>query len=341
MKKNMQTNILRMLKSKIVLVASGALVLISCGTQMGGYSETDGVYYDPNKDTLPEGVVINQQGNQVGEDYNYNNDSTYNYDSTYVQDVRSRNWQQNSKYWDGNPQDSDWGVYAGSETNYFDNWGWGSPWGWGLSWGWGSPWGWNSPFWGSRFGFGWGWGSSWGWGGWYDPFWNGYSPFYSSFYNPYWGYYGYNGYNPYWGWGSSFYAYSPMYRYQRSGANGRMYNSYQGGQLRQAPNQNGFRRTNSGTFRNNSEVFRNNSDSPRFRNPQRNNGMQNIPQRNTPTRQQPVYQTPPRNQAPPRSNDGGFRSGGFNNGGSPSSSGGGFRGGSSTGGGSRSGGFRR
>jgi hypothetical protein len=38
---------------------------------MGGYSETDGVYYDPNKDTLPEGVIINDGGNRVGEYYDY------------------------------------------------------------------------------------------------------------------------------------------------------------------------------------------------------------------------------------------------------------------------------
>ena len=54
MKRNIHKNLLGMLKSKGILAISGGLLLVSCGAQMGGYSETDGVYYDPNKDTLPE-----------------------------------------------------------------------------------------------------------------------------------------------------------------------------------------------------------------------------------------------------------------------------------------------
>ncbi|PTT70836.1 prolyl-tRNA synthetase, partial [Chryseobacterium sp. HMWF001] len=93
---------------------------------MGGYSETDGVYYDPNKDTLPEGVIISDRGNRVGEDYNY-----YQDDSNVIQNAeanakegRYSDW--NNYNWNTTATDSDWGSYAGSQTNYYDNsWGWG------------------------------------------------------------------------------------------------------------------------------------------------------------------------------------------------------------------------
>lgn len=312
-------------RSKAILAVVGSFLLVSCGTQMGGYSETDGVYYDPNNDTLPEGVVIDDRGNAVGEYYNYN--------SEHLEDVRSRDWQENSKYWDDNASASDWGAYAGSETNYYhDNWGWGSPWGYyspyysgwrvGLSWGWGHPYSWS------------------GWG-WYDPYW-GYGPY------SYWGYpysnwyysgYGYYGYNPYY--------YGPSYRYQRSGANGRLYNSYQGGQgLYKQGTQGGFRSMSDSRVKSSSQPLWNTT--PRTR----NNSIRNVSPSSTPSqqvrptpgyrpqsnpRQAPVRDNQPRYQAPrTSSNDsGGFRSGGFNN---NSSSGGGFRSGGSTGGGMRSGG---
>ena len=41
---------------------------------MGGYTETDGVYYDPNKDVIPVGVTM-QDTNAVGEDYSYTDNS--------------------------------------------------------------------------------------------------------------------------------------------------------------------------------------------------------------------------------------------------------------------------
>ena len=67
----MNTNILykgiTLIRKRALLLVAGSFLLISCGTQMGGYSETDGVYYDPNKDTLPEGVILNDSGNQVDE----------------------------------------------------------------------------------------------------------------------------------------------------------------------------------------------------------------------------------------------------------------------------------
>ncbi|WP_307453702.1 hypothetical protein [Chryseobacterium camelliae] len=140
-----------MLKSKGVLAVSGALLLVSCGAQMGGYSETDGVYYDPNKDTLPEGVIINSEGNRVGEYYDY-----YEDDSNVIQNAEMNSKAQDQKYnawsgnsWNGTATDSDWGSFAGTEMNYYDN-------SWG---GWGYPWGWYggySPYWGMNRGWGWG-----------------------------------------------------------------------------------------------------------------------------------------------------------------------------------------
>ena len=81
MKRNIHKNLLGLLKSKGILAVSGGLLLMSCGAQMGGYSETDGVYYDPNKDTLPEGVIINGGGNRVGEYYDYYQDSNVNHNA--------------------------------------------------------------------------------------------------------------------------------------------------------------------------------------------------------------------------------------------------------------------
>ena len=58
MKNSTYKNLLEIFKSKGILAVSGGLLLVSCGAQMGGYTETDGVYYDPNKDVIPEGIVM-------------------------------------------------------------------------------------------------------------------------------------------------------------------------------------------------------------------------------------------------------------------------------------------
>ena len=51
MKKNIHPNLWGLLKSKAVLGVSAGMLMVSCGAYTGGYSETDGVYYDPNTDT--------------------------------------------------------------------------------------------------------------------------------------------------------------------------------------------------------------------------------------------------------------------------------------------------
>ena len=76
MKNSTYKNLLKIAKSKGSLAIFGGLILVSCGSQMGGYTETDGVYYDPNKDVIPEGIVLQEpQQNTVDEPYTYQNDS--------------------------------------------------------------------------------------------------------------------------------------------------------------------------------------------------------------------------------------------------------------------------
>lgn len=366
MKRNIHKNLLGLLRSKGILAISGGLLLMSCGAQMGGYSETDGVYYDPNKDTLPEGVIINDGGNRVGEYYDYYQDSNV------IQNAQINSREQQNKYndwsgtnWNTNATDSDWGLYAGSQTNYYDNsWGWGYPWGWygGYSpyWGWNRGWGWGLGLsWGWGGSFGWGWGGSFGWG---NPYWGGY---WGGYYDPYWG--GYYGY-PYWGggyWGNGY-----RTTYRRSGASGGFVGSpgigsavyrtntantgsgfrdHSGGfrngnsggfrdgnsgGFRNGNSTGGFRQGNSGGFRNgNSGGFRD-GNSGGFRSGNSGGFRNSVPQ----TRPNYNYQQP----SQPRYNNGGFRdgnSGGFrSSGGFNSGGGGGFRGGSGGGGGMRSGG---
>ncbi len=330
MKKIIHKNLLNQLKSKGVLAVASSMLLVSCGTQMGGYSETDGVYYDPNKDTLPQGAIVGNEGNRVGEYYNYQDQSDI------IKNAESNYYEQENKYNDWNDinyTDSDWGSYTGNTLNYYDNsWGWGSPWGW-YGYGYRSPyWGWRG---GWNLGFSWGWGNTWGsWYG-YNPYWGYYDPFWGG---GYWGGY-YGGYYPYYGYGY----YNPL-PYKRSGvvsqrnyqsANG---NKYSGSSAFRNNANADFRRNASSGFRSNSG-FRNDNSGVRnnpnggFRNPgmnpnaprqnpnaPRQGGFRNNNNYSTP-RQQPSY-------SPPR-NDGGFRSGG---------SSGGFRSGGSSGGGMRSGG---
>ncbi|REC47752.1 prolyl-tRNA synthetase [Chryseobacterium pennipullorum] len=348
MKRNIHKNLLGLLKSKGILAISGGLLLMSCGAQMGGYSETDGVYYDPNKDTLPEGVIINGGGNRVGEYYDYYQDSNV------IQNAQANSREQQNRYnewsgtntdWSSNATDSDWGLYAGSQTNYYDNsWGWGSPWGWG---GYNPYWGWNR-----------GWGGSFGWG---NPYWGGYSPYWGGYYDPFWG--GGYGY-PYWGGG---YYNRPVVYNRRSTNGGRGFvgspgigsaiyrtntaNTANSGSGFRNSNSGGFREGNSGGFRQgNSGGFRQGNsggfrqgNSGGFRQQGNSGGFRNsVPQ----SRPNYEYQQPRNsNSGGFRSNDsGGFRSnsssGGFRSGGGFNSGGGGFRGGSSGGGGTRSGGFR-
>lgn len=332
MKKNIHTKIFELLKSKGIMAVSAGLLLASCSTQMGGYSETDGVYYDPNKDTLPEGIIISQE-NRVGEYYDYEN-------TGIIENNQSNLDAQKNKYdsWGNQNLSSDWGSYAGSEVNYHD-WGWSSPW---------NGWYGYSPYWGS----GWRLGISFGWGGgWYgyNPYWNyGYNPYYWNGYYPYW-YGGY--YTPYYG----HYGYSPYYNYRRSGADGRYYNT-NGASFRNSNRQSAFRNNafRSGVEGNRQfqsrDGIRRNAPSRDFNSGLRNggrviyrndSGIRNNQPNNNPVRNYESRPTQPaRNYDSAPRNNGGFRSGSD----SGTRSGGGFNGGGSSGmrsgGGTRTGGFR-
>lgn len=269
--KNINNNhLINFVKSKALMLIASSSLLSSCVIYTGGYSETDGVYYDPNRDSLPAGTYSNGS-NQV--------DGYYNYQDTYpsIYDNNQQNIQdQQSRY--TLRSDSDWGNFTGTETNYssFNNWGYGG-WGMGFGWGggfggWGYPgygmYGWNSPFnsWGWGMGFGWGnsFYSPWGWGG--------------GFYDPFWGAgYGYGG------WGHGFYGGNTYINYGRSGANG--------GRLNGMISQNRLGNRTAGRFSGiNSTGFRPNRDirndigtrnsgmstqNNGFRNS--NNGMRNFP----------------------------------------------------------------
>ena len=310
------------LKSKGILAGMSGLILVSC-VPMGGYTETDGVYYDPNRDTLPEGTMTNS-GTRVGDYYDYQATET---DNRYLNsDNRNQNWNDN--------QESDWGAFTGTETYYSDN-------------SWGSPFGFYSGF---GFGMGFGWGSPWGFGGMYNPW--GYNPWgfnsWYGHYSPYYGYYNPWAYNGYYGgnygypyaYGTGFNSYNGGFRYKRSGNDGAFRNTLRNSNSNfRNTNNSGFRNTNS----NNNPRF-NNQNNPRFNNQSgnfnnqsgiRNNSNSNPRQQNFP-RQNTTRQNAPTYQQPTRSNDGGgFRSGGsgggFNSGGSSSSGstrssgGGGFR----------------
>lgn len=345
MKNNIFKQGIEILKSNMILGISSALLLTSCVIQPGAYSETDGVYYDPNRDTLPEGVAMNQ-GNRVGQYYDYQNN---NYPSTDQNDIvydRYKDWTPTNNTSTNDSYGSDWGYYSGSETNYTD-WGWNNWWGYpyyGYGWGnpysfygWGYPYyGWGYPRWSIGFGFGW------GYGGWYDPWsWYG-SPYgYYGYYRPSWNYYrnshSYNTYN------------APGFLTTRSGALG---NGFRGSNDGGRTSNNGFRDNNGGRMSNNNGNggFRGNQNANIPRGNQNSADNSGFRPRMTP--QQPrnnnSYESSPRFNAPrpePRyDNGGGFRSGGFGGERSGGFGGGGMRSEGSSGGGFRSGGgggFRR
>ena len=189
-----------LLRSKGILAISGGLLLVSCGAQMGGYRRQTGCIMTPIRIRYLKELSSMIAGNRVGEYYDYYQDSNVIQNAqanSREQQNRYNDWSGTNTNWNSNATDSDWGLYAGSQTNYYDN-----------SWGWGSPWGWYggySPYWGWGMNRGWGWGASMsrvgadhsdGAGealtGWGSPYW-GYG--YGGYYDPFWG--GYYG-NPYW-----------------------------------------------------------------------------------------------------------------------------------------------
>lgn len=115
MKNSTYKNLSEILRTKGVLGVAAGLLLVSCGSQMGGYTETDGVYYDPNKDVIPEGIVM-LEPNQVDEVYAYESDS-----ASIIEQNQQNQAAQKNKYQTWNGTESDWGTYAGTEQNIYYN----------------------------------------------------------------------------------------------------------------------------------------------------------------------------------------------------------------------------
>lgn len=294
---------------RALVLSSIGILLSSCSTQMGNYTETDGVYYDPSKDVIPENIVLQEVTNIRQNDQN--NDS-----QSIIKHARNLEQSKNNKYhyWDSNNlTESDW-DYINSNRFYYDSWGhpyygsfgyhpyWGT--GWGLGFGWGVGYGWNSYF-------------SMNWGYPYH-----FSRWYSPFYNPYWGWSsaywgGYYGY-PYGG-----YVVAPRYyNYRRSGASNFRNPNGSAASQRQNTFRGGFRNGTSNVKSNNNRSYQRNTNTNtpsvpgRFRNAPRSNERYNTPQNNT-------YRTPSTwgntpsggfrsgNTSGAGRSSGGFRSGGF------------------------------
>lgn len=326
MERNISKKIFELLKSKGILAISGGLLTISCSTQIGAYTETDGVYYDPNKDTFPEIVEGYAQTNQIDEHYSYGEESAYEKSRKHGRYGSSR-----YTYRQDEELGSDWGNYIGTET-YYNNWGgYYSPYSWGnFGWGLGFGYGWNS-----YFQLSYGWNSPWygyGWGSYYTPYWNRFNNFYNSYhiggyYDPF--YYG------------SYYRTMPRYNYHRSGTDN----------IPITRNIMPSTSNNKSGFRNGNVRYSNTQSNERYSNHnQRYNskgGFRNAPQvqmnRSYQTQPSRSYNTERHNNNSGwrnnNSNSGGFRSSGFSSG----SSNGGFGNGttrSGSSGGFRSGGFR-
>lgn len=254
--------------SKTALALASGLFLVSCGIQ-SGYTETDGIYYDPATDKIERKLAWQEP------DY-YDMDERTGFEDdnnqTGIIGQAQKNQQlQNQKYsnknWGGDSQrissSSDWGTYTGTQNNfYYDNY---SSWGYPYYGSFYSPY--YFGYYNSYFGYprssGWGLGFSWGMSPWsynynyyYNPYWNynywGYSPYYYNnyYYNPYY-------YNPYYrGYYDGYYYdnyYSPRYyrtparTYKRSSDPDEIYRGNDNNSYRSrtyTPNNGGFNRSN-------------------------------------------------------------------------------------------------
>ena len=197
-------NLFSSLLTKGGMAILSSLALISCGIQ-SGYTETDGIYYDPKSDKIEQRIAW--QSTRYEDDY-------YRHEESIIGQSQKNQKQQNEKYnnknWGNNQKiktSSDWGVYTGTQNNYYyDNYSvWGSPYsfyspyyfgyynsyfgnyysGWNLGFSWGNPWAYyNSYYWNAN--------PYWGYSGYYNPWY--YNPFYSPYYGGYYDYYYYPNY---------------------------------------------------------------------------------------------------------------------------------------------------
>lgn len=310
----MKKNILKIDSvKKLALIFSASFLMHSCVIYTQGYSETDGAYYNPHKDTLPS-FHRNYDENTIGEEYDYAPMGVIEKNRQNREDAQRR--YRNSNY--GNySSSSDWGDYTGTQTQYtggFDYfpYSWHNPYRWSLGVGYNFSYGM-----GIGFGFGY---NPWRYSGfgYYNPyFYSSFgSPFYTDyfyspyhhFYNPYYSPYYYNPYH-------SFYRSVPMYEKRASG------------------NNSGFRGNSGYSNRNSSNYRRNSYDAPTFntnsnsnRSYRSNSGFRQENNRNFNSGMRSSENSM-------RSNNSFHGGGGFNSGSSSGSS--------SRGGGGNSGGMRR
>ena len=264
-------NLFSSLLTKGGMAILSSLALISCGIQ-SGYTETDGIYYDPKSDKIEQRIAW--QNTRYEEDY-------YRHEESIIGQFQKNQKQQNEKYnnknWGNNQKiktSSDWGVYTGTQNNYYyDSYSvWGNPYnfhspyyfgyynsyfgnyysGWNLGFSWGNPWVYyNSYYWNAN--------PYWGYGGYYNPWY--YNPFYSPYYGGYYDYYYYPNYYER--------SYYPARNYRKSSADqtfrGNNSNNSWGNNNSSTYNDRGFERNSSWGRNDNFEsnnTWRNNTPTP-------------------------------------------------------------------------------
>ena len=314
--KNMKKNLFPLLSTKsLVLGVTASIFLSSCSITNGAYTETDGIYYDPKTDVIPSNNYFENEDNRIDNIYNYEGQGLISNNKKNIIEAENRFRNTNNtqnKY-------SDWGGYAGSETNFYNNYFglYDSPFIWDFSYGWGgyrpglySNW---------NFGLGYYWGSPfsyydyyrpWGYSYFYEPYYGFYNGFYNNFYSPFYGYspyyYGYRNY-----YGSPYYYGTTTYRpstYRPRGANSSNYTN------------NEYRANRNNNYRN--------SQINEYGQPIRSGTVRDYYNQNTPSSSTSSY---------PNSYNGGFRTGSSSDGGFRTGNLGGFNTGGRTGG---DGGFR-
>ena len=264
-------NLFSSLLTKGGMAILSSLALISCGIQ-SGYTETDGIYYDPKSDKIEQRIAW--QNTRYEDDY-------YRHEESIIGQSQKNQKQQNEKYnnknWGNNQKiktSSDWGVYTGTQNNYYyDSYSvWGSPYsfyspyyfgyynsyfgnyysGWNLCFSWGNPWAYyNSYYWNAN--------PYWGYSGYYSPWY--YNPFYSPYYGGYYDYYYYPNYYER--------GYYPAKNYRKSSADqtfrGNNSNNSWGNNSSSTYNDRGFERNSSWGRNDNFEsnnTWRNNTPTP-------------------------------------------------------------------------------
>ena len=103
--------------SKTALALASGLFLVSCGIQ-SGYTETDGIYYDPATDKIERKIAWQEPSR-------YNTDESDGFDEDNNQtgiigqaqkNQQLQNQKYNNKNWGGDSQrissSSDWGTYT-------------------------------------------------------------------------------------------------------------------------------------------------------------------------------------------------------------------------------------